>query len=81
MSWDALITLGTVVFIPGLMPTLLSKEAYVPRATSAVTLVGLTTIIIGLIGSGLVLSPIVSSLTLLMWVFILVFRGKRNRLE
>ena len=81
MSWDALITLGTVVFIPGLMPTLLSREAYVPRATSAVTLVGLTTIIIGLIGSGLVLSPIVSSMTLLMWVFILVFRGKRNRLE
>jgi len=81
LTWDALITLGTMVFIPGLMPTLLSKEAYVPRATSAVTLVGLTTIIIGLIGSGLVLSPIVSSLTLLMWVFILVFRGKRNRLE
>jgi len=81
LSWDALITLGTVVFIPGLMPTLLSREAYVPRATSAVTLVGLTTIIIGLIGSGLVLSPIVSSMTLLMWVFILVFRGKRNRLE
>ena len=79
MSWDALITLGTVVFIPGLMPTLLSREAYVPRATSAVTLVGLTTIIIGLIGSGLVLSPIVSSLTLLMWAFILVFRGKRGR--
>lgn len=79
MSWDALITLGTVVFIPGLMPTLLSREAYVPRATSAVTLVGLTTIIIGLIGSGLVLSPIVSSLTLLMWAFILVFRGKRDR--
>lgn len=79
MTWDALITLGTVVFIPGLMPTLLSREAYVPRATSAVTLVGLTTIIIGLIGSGLVLSPIVSSLTLLMWAFILVFRGKRDR--
>jgi hypothetical protein len=79
LSWDALITLGTVVFIPGLMPTLLSREAYVPRATSAVTLVGLTTIIIGLIGSGLVLSPIVSSLTLLMWAFILVFRGKRDR--
>ena len=81
MTWDALITLGAAVFIPGLMPTLLSREAYVPRATSAVTLVGLTTIIIGLIGSGLVLSPIVSSMTLLMWVFILVFRGKRNRLE
>ena len=81
MTWDALITLGTMVFIPGLMPTLLSKEAYVPRATSAVTLVGLTTIIIGLIGSGLVLSPIVSSLTLLMWVFVLVFRGKRNKME
>jgi len=81
LTWDALITLGTMVFIPGLMPTLLSKEAYVPRATSAVTLVGLTTIIIGLIGSGLVLSPIVSSLTLLMWVFILVFRGKRNKME
>ena len=81
MSWDALITLGTVVFIPGLMPTLLSREAYVPRATSAVTLVGLTTIIIGLVGSGLVLSPIVSSMTLLMWVFIFAFRGKRNRLE
>src|SRR3970040_48965 len=68
-----------MVFIPGLMPTLLSREAYIPRATSAVTLVGLSTIIVGLIGSGLVLAPIVSSMTLVMWVFIFFRRGKRRR--
>ena len=79
MTWDALITLGTLVFIPGLVPTLLSKEAYVPRVTSAVTLVGLSTIIVGLIGSGLVFSPIMSGMTLVMWVFIFFRRGKRPR--
>ena len=79
MTWDALISLGTVVFIPGLVPTLMSKEAYVPRVTSAVTLVGLSTIIVGLIGSGLVFSPIMSGMTLVMWVFIFFRRGKRPR--
>ena len=79
MTWDVLVTLGTMVFIPGLVPTLMSKEAYVPRVTSAVTLVGLSTIIVGLIGSGLVFSPIMSGMTLVMWVFIFFRRGKRPR--
>ena len=79
MNWDVLLTLGTLIFIPGLMPTLLNKEAYVPRATSAVSVIGLTAIIAGLIGSGLVLSPIVSSMTAVVWVFIFVYRGKRGR--
>ena len=39
------------------------------------------TIIIGLIGSGLVLSPIVSSITVVIWMFIFVFRGKSTRPE
>jgi len=79
VTWDILLTGGTALFIPGLMPTLFSREAYVPRATSAVTVVGLTAIIAGLIGSGLVLSPIVSSVTAVMWVFIFFRRGKRPR--
>jgi len=78
LSWDVLLTLGTLIFIPGLMPTLLNKEAYVPRTTSAVSVIGLTAIIVGLIGSGLVLSPIVSSMTAVIWVLIFVYRGKRG---
>lgn len=63
------------------MPTLLNREAYVPRLTSAVSVVGLTVIIVALIGTGLVLSPIVSTVTAVIWVFIFVFRGKRVPLE
>ena len=77
MNWDVLLTLGTLLFIPGLMLTLLNREAYVPRLTSAVSVVGLTVIIVALIGAGLVLSPIVSTVIAVIWVFIFVFRGKR----
>ncbi len=72
---------GTILFVPGLMPTLLSREAYVPRFTSAVSVIGLTVIIVALIGTGLVLSPIVSTVIAVIWVFIFVFRGKRSPLE
>ncbi|MCH7998987.1 MAG: hypothetical protein IIA91_05865 [Chloroflexi bacterium] len=78
MNWDVLLTLGTLLFIPGLMLTLLNREAYVPRLTSAVSVVGLTVIIVALIGAGLVLSPIVSTVIAVIWVFIFVFRGKRS---
>ncbi len=81
MTWDVLLTFGTILFIPGLMPTLLNREAYVPRLTSAVSVVGLTVIIVALIGTGFVLGPIVSTVTAVIWVFIFVFRGKRNPLE
>lgn len=81
MTWDVLLTFGTILFIPGLMPTLLNREAYVPRLTSAVSVVGLSVIIVALIGTGFVLGPIVSTVTAVIWVFIFVFRGKRNPLE
>ena len=81
MTWDVLLTFGTILFIPALMPTLLSREAYVPRLTSAVSVVALTVIIVALIGTGLVLSPIVSTVIAVIWVFIFVFRGKRSPLE
>ena len=81
MTWDVLLTFGTILFIPGLMLTLLSREAYVPRLTSAVSVVALTVIIVALIGTGLVLSPIVSTVIAVIWIFIFVFRGKRSPLE
>jgi hypothetical protein len=81
LTWDVLLTFGTILFIPGLMPTLLNREAYVPRLTSAVSVVGLSVIIVALIGTGFVLGPIVSTVTAVIWVFIFVFRGKRNPLE
>ncbi len=74
--WDALITLGTATFIPGLMPTLLNSRAYVPRATSAVSVLGLTVVVVGLAGSGLVLSPIISSVMVVLWAFVYLFRGQ-----
>ena len=73
--WDALITLGNLIFLPSLLPTLMDGRSYVPRTTSGWTVVGLIFIIVGLVGQGLVISPIVTAAVAAMWAFIYVFRG------
>ena len=73
--WDAIITIGNIAFIPALLPTILSKRAYVPRLTSGVSMIGILVVVIGLMGAGLVLSPIVVGGVGVMWGFIFFFRG------
>ncbi len=74
--WDLLITLGSIAFIPALLPTIVNQRAYIPRITSVLAVFGLLVVIIGLAGSGLVISAAVSSASAVLWTFILFFRGK-----
>ena len=74
--WDALITAGNVIIIPGLLSTVLNKQAYIPRFTSGVSVVGITAVIVGLIGAGLVFSPIILGVIGLMWVYIFLYRNQ-----
>lgn len=74
--WDALITAGNLVFIPGLLAIALNKRSYIPRLSSGISLVGVTTVIAGLAGTGLVFSPIVVGVIGLLWVYIFLYRGR-----
>ena len=73
--WDVLITLGNLAFIPALVPAILNRNAYVPRLTSGISLLGIVVVIVGLIGAGLVLSAIVVAAIGMMWGLIFLFRG------
>jgi hypothetical protein len=74
--WDALITIGNLIVIPGLFSTVVNRQAFVPRMTSGTSVVGLTLVIAGLLGAGLVLSPIVLLVMNLMWVYIFLYRHR-----
>jgi hypothetical protein len=74
--WDALITAGNIIIIPGLLSTVLDRRAYVPRVTSGLSVVGLTAVVIGLIGAGLTFSPIILGVIGMMWVFIFLYRNQ-----
>jgi len=73
--WDAILTVGNIAFIPALLPTVLSKRAYVPRLTSGISVIGVLAVVFGLVGAGLVISPIVVGGVGMMWGFIFLFRG------
>ena len=73
--WDVLITLGNIAFIPALLPTIVNRNAYVPRLTSGISLLGIVVVIVGLTGAGLVLSAIVVAAIGMMWGLIFLFRG------
>ena len=72
--WDILVSLGNLVIIPAMLGMLLDRRSYVPRFTSGTSVVGITAVIVGLVGAGLVFSPIVLSVIGLMWLYIFLFR-------
>jgi len=72
--WDILITGGNLVIIPALLATALDKRAYIPRMSSGVTLAGVIAVIVGMVGAGLVFSPIVLGVIGLIWLYIFWFR-------
>ena len=79
MNWDLLITAGSIIFIPSLLPTLFNKNAYIPKLTSVPTTIGLLIIVAGFIGLGLVTSPIITIITAILWGFIVLFRGNNEK--
>lgn len=74
--WDVLLTLGNAVFIPSLVPALVDSRAYIPRSTSGLAVIGVTIVLIALIGQGLVLSPAMVAVVGALWVFIFFFRSR-----
>ena len=73
--WDVLLTIGNAAFIPALVPAVVDRRAYIPRQTSGLAVIGLAIVIVGLIGQGLVFSPIIATGGGLMWAFIFLFRS------
>ena len=74
--WDLVIAIGNIILLPSLLPTLLDSRSYVPRITSGFAAVGLSFIVAGLIGEGFVISPVLTSLAVVLWAFIFLFRGR-----
>ena len=74
--WDVTIAIGNLILLPSLLPTLLDSRSYVPRITSGFGVIGLSFVVTGLIGEGLVLSPVLTSVAVILWAFIFLFRGK-----
>ncbi len=74
--WDITIAIGNLILLPSLLPTLLDSRSYVPRITSGFAVIGLSFVVVGLLGEGFVISPILTSTAILLWAFIFLFRGK-----
>lgn len=74
--WDLLVTIGNLIVIPALLAMVLDKKLYVPRISSGVSLIGISLVIVGLIGGGFVFSPIVLAVIDAMWLFIFLFRSQ-----
>jgi len=76
--WDVLLTVGNAVFIPALVPAVVDKRSHIPRKTSGLAVIGIAIVIVGLVGQGLVLSPLMAAVGGLMWAFIFVFRARAS---
>ncbi|MCH8201460.1 MAG: hypothetical protein IIB85_06030 [Chloroflexi bacterium] len=74
--WDIIIAIGNLILLPSLLPTLLDSRSYVPRITSGFAVIGLSFVVVGLVGEGFVISPFLTSSAVLLWAFIFLFRGK-----
>ena len=74
--WDYVIAIGNLILLPSLLPTLLDSRSYVPRVTSAFAVIGLSFIVVGLIGEGFTISPFLTSTAVVLWAFIFLLRGK-----
>jgi hypothetical protein len=74
--WDLLVTIGNLIVIPALLAMVLDKKLYVPRISSGVSLIGLSLVIVGLVGGGFIMSPIVLAVIEAMWVFIFFYRSQ-----
>ena len=62
--------------LPSLLPTPLDSRSYVPRTTSGFAVIGLSFVVVGLIGEGFAISPVLTSLAVVLWAFVFLFRGR-----
>jgi hypothetical protein len=76
-SVSAVIAVVQFVFAVVLIPTLLSKKAYIHRFSSGLTAVGLFVIAVCFFLIRLDLAAIAEGITTIMWVALFVWRGKR----
>ncbi|MDO8615466.1 MAG: hypothetical protein Q7T33_06975 [Dehalococcoidia bacterium] len=73
-----MLTIGNAFFIPALVPAVLDRRAFIPRKTSGLAVVGIAIVIVGLVGQGLVLSPVMAAAGGIMWAFIFLFRAQHS---
>jgi hypothetical protein len=72
--WGASVTVGQFIH-PASFVTALNHWAYLPRPTSGTSFLRASIVALGLIGAGLVLSPVAGATIGVPWTFILLFRN------
>lgn len=76
--WDWVLLVSTLALTPATLPTLFSRDAYVPRLTSGVFCIAITGIATSLFASGLPLGAGASALGSLVWGSVFVLRGNKE---
>lgn len=72
---DLIFTVGGLVFLVALIPLVVSKRAFAPRATSVPTALVLTVFVFNYLHIHLYYSASVGAITALLWWFIALKRG------
>lgn len=72
-------TIGSVVFMLTLWPTMRNAQAYVPRLTSAPIAVMLSLYVIAFVSLGLIWSAVFTWGTAACWTFINIRRGSKPK--
>lgn len=77
MSWDLLFLVSQFLFIPSLVDILLTKESYIPRWSSLLTILGLLGFTIGMIGVGSLMPGILAGVTCILWALVFLRKGTK----
>ncbi len=75
--WDYVLLVSTLALTPGILPVIFHKDAYVPRLSSGMFVVGIAGIALALFMSGLYLGAGANAMSTLEWAFVFTFRGRR----
>jgi hypothetical protein len=66
------------LFVPSLIEILITSDSYIPRWSSALTVLGLLGFTVGMIGVGSLLPGILAGVTCILWGFVMIFRGSKR---
>lgn len=72
---DYMMLFATFLFIPSLIPTMINKNAVMPRRSSLSIGIGIGIIMLAAIDLGLPLTIIGNLITLLLWIHVFIYRG------
>lgn len=78
LNWDTVVTAGLLVLIPAVIPTLLDRDAQVPRLTSGCLAAGSAIAAVGLLGLGAFKSVAIELTFAATWTAIFFLRGPRR---